>query len=184
MLQWSSGWLVLLAEREGTVNEDDLIFFADEDAPARHDAGVPWVVLVVDDEPGVHEVSALVLAELALDGRGVNLLHAQTARQAEALLRQRDDIAVVLLDVVMETETAGLDLVIPIRRESRSPRARIVIRTGQAGKMSEHEVLRQHDVNEYCQKTALTDWNLNRVCLLALRNYRDIVAASGSLSAA
>lgn len=125
------------------------------------------MVLVVDDEPGVHEVSALVLAELALDGRGVSLLHAQTARQADTLLLQRDDIAVVLLDMVMETETAGLDLVTRIRRESRSPRARIVIRTGQAGKLSEHEVVRRHHVNGHCQKTDLTDRILNRVCLLA-----------------
>lgn len=162
------------------MSEDDLIVFSDDDAPAAAGAGAPWVVLVVDDEPGVHEVSALVLAELALDGRRVELLHAQTAAQAAQILAQRDDVAVVLLDVVMETETAGLDLVERIRRESRSPRARIVIRTGQAGRLSEYEVLRQHDVNEYCQKTDLTDRLLNRVCLLALRNYRDIVAAGGS----
>lgn len=162
------------------VSEEDLIVFSDDDPPAGPAAGVPWVVLVVDDEPGVHEVSALVLAELALDGRRVELLHAQTAAHAEAILARRDDVAVVLLDVVMETETAGLDLVERIRRESRSPRARIVIRTGQAGRLSEYEVLRQHDVNEYCQKTDLTDRLLNRVCLLALRNYRDIVAAGAS----
>jgi len=174
----------LTASCEGTVADDDLLYFSDEDTPARDERLTPWVVLVVDDEPGVHEVSALVLAELALDGRGVSLLHAQSARQAEAMLRQRDDIAVVLLDVVMETETAGLDLVARIRRESRSPRARIVIRTGQAGRLSEYEVLRQHDVNEYCQKTDLTDSLLNRVCLLALRNYRDILSAGGCLSPA
>lgn len=162
------------------MSEDDLIVFSEDELAATGDAGDPWVVLVVDDEPGVHEVSALVLAELALDGRRVTLLHARTAAEAETILRQRDNIAVVLLDVVMETETAGLDLVARIRRDSRSPRARIVIRTGQAGRMSEYEVLRQHDVNEYCQKTDLTDRLLNRVCLLALRNYRDIVAAGAS----
>ncbi|MCV2360158.1 response regulator [Paucibacter sp. TC2R-5] len=159
------------------MNDDDLIAFADEEVAHRCVPGASWVVLVVDDEPSVHEVTALVLAELVLDGRGVDFLHASSAGQAQALLGQRDDVAVVLLDVVMETETAGLDLVARIRHESLSPSTRIVIRTGQAGAFSEHEVLRQFDVNEYCHKTDMTDRVLNRICLLALRNYRDILTA-------
>ena len=157
--------------------DDNLLFDDESDAVARQ-AVPPWVVLVVDDEPAVHDVTRLVLGVFSFEGRAVELLHAYSGEQAAEILRQRPDIAVVLLDVVMETETAGLDLVDRVRRELNNRRVRIVLRTGQASQLSEIEVLRRYEVHDYRQKTELTSQKLCSVCLLALRGYRDIAEAA------
>lgn len=46
-----------------------------------------WRVLLVDDEPAVHEMSRLILAGLAFEGRDVELLSADSAAQARDLRR-------------------------------------------------------------------------------------------------
>ncbi|MDM4767566.1 response regulator [Pelomonas sp. SE-A7] len=160
-------------------DDDDLLVLDEEDEQVAPDLAPPWNILVVDDDEGVHEVTRLLMQGRRLEGRSVRLLHAYSAAEGEQALRDQPEIGMLLLDVVMETEMAGLLLVERIRRELNNHRARIIIRTGQPGLLSEDELLRRYDVNGYCLKTQLTDAELNRICLLALRNYRDIVEAAG-----
>lgn len=153
--------------------DDDLMF--DDGPEALAPQAAPWVILVVDDEPSVHDVTRLVLGIFSFEGRTVELLHAYSGEEAAEILQRRPDTAVVLLDVVMETETAGLDLVDRVRRELNNRRVRIVLRTGQASRLSEIEMLRRYEINDYRQKTELTSQKLCSVCVLALRGYRDVV---------
>ena len=76
---------------------------------------LPWVVVIVDDEPDVHDVSQLVLGDLYFDGRPLEILSAYSGAEGQLLFEQRDDIAVALIDVVMEHDRAGLDLVVHVR---------------------------------------------------------------------
>lgn len=133
-----------------------------------------WVVLAVDDEPEVLQVTRLVLANLEFDGRGLELLSATSAAAAIDILRQRDDIAVMLLDVVMESPHAGLDLVRHVRDVLGNHMLRIVLRTGQPGDAPEHEVVAAYDINDYREKTELTATRLAATLYAALRSYRDI----------
>lgn len=150
--------------------DDDLIEFADEPIEASE----PWHVLVVDDEPGVHDVTRLVLTGFRFEGRPVQLHHAYSAGEAKALLRERRDVAVVLLDVVMESEQAGLQLVRWIREDLENPHIRIVLRTGQPGQAPEHEVIANYDINDYKDKTELTAQKLSTMMYATLRAWRDI----------
>lgn len=163
--------------------EDEMEFLDDESIGASTPLP-PWHILVVDDEPGVHEVTRMILRDFQFDGRGVKLEHAYSAGEAERILAARKDIAVVLLDVVMETETAGLDLTRRIRGELRNQQVRIILRTGQPSTLSENEVLRSYDVNDYRQKTELTMQKLLGACILALRGYRDVTRSLASPLAA
>ena len=92
---------------------DELVPFGDDiqEHESPPSGGTPWKVLVVDDDDEVHDVTRFVLHDLRIFGRPLNLLYAHSAHQARAVLRQHPDTAVALLDVVMETERAGLDLV-------------------------------------------------------------------------
>ena len=74
-----------------------------------------WKLLLIDDEPEVHEVTRLVLGGFRFEGKALQFLSAYSVNEAKQLLQNHDDIAVTLLDVVMETDTAGLDLVKYIR---------------------------------------------------------------------
>jgi EAL domain-containing protein (putative c-di-GMP-specific phosphodiesterase class I)/CheY-like chemotaxis protein len=131
-----------------------------------------WNVLLVDDEPEVHQVSRLILADLQFDGRGIELFSAESGAQARELLARENDLALVLLDVVMESDDAGLALVRHIREHRRDHLVQIVLRTGQPGVAPEREVVQHHEINGYWLKTDLTAQRLRTVVVSALRSYR------------
>ena len=81
-----------------------------------------WKVLIVDDEKDVHDVTVLTLKRLVFDSREVEFLSAFSATEGRAVLCAHPDVAVVLLDVVMEEEGAGLNLVRYVREELKNNR--------------------------------------------------------------
>ena len=93
----------------------------------------PWKILIVDDEQDVHEVTEMALSRFSFDGRPLHYLHAFTSGEAREQLQQYPDIAIILLDVVMETDDAGLKLVQYIREQINNHIVRIILRTGQPG---------------------------------------------------
>jgi response regulator RpfG family c-di-GMP phosphodiesterase len=134
-----------------------------------------WKVLLVDDEPEVHEVTRLVLGNFRFEDRPLEIYSAMTAGEAKELLAEFDDIAVILLDVVMESDQAGLALVDHIRNVIGNRNVRIVLRTGQPGQAPEHEVIIKYDINDYKEKTELTSQKLATTLFASLRSYRDIM---------
>ncbi len=153
---------------------DDELLFAEE-APRQEE--VPqevWKLLIVDDEEDVHAVTRLVLQDYEFEGRRLELLSAYSGQEAEALLREHADIAVMLLDVVMETDRSGLDLVRFIRDDLRNRMVRIILRTGQPGQAPEKKVIIEYDINDYKEKTELTAQKLVTAVTAALRSFRDL----------
>jgi len=132
-------------------------------------------ILIVDDEPSVHDVTKLALGNIKYEGHGLEMIHAYSAKEAEEILRKMNDIAIILLDVVMETETAGLDLVKVIREDIRNHLVRIILRTGQPGQAPEEEVIVQYHINDYKNKTELTTQRLFTTIISSLRSYNDLV---------
>ena len=159
---------------------DFLLDDALSEVEERRTTTAPWRVLIVDDDESVHSISRVVLADVRFQGRGVDILSAYSGRQAAAMLRQSQDIAVVLLDVVMEDDDAGLKLVREIRDQMRNSRLRIILRTGQPGQAPEREVIVNYDINDYKSKTELTAQKLFTATIAALRSYADIVALERS----
>jgi diguanylate cyclase (GGDEF)-like protein len=130
----------------------------------------------VDDEEDVHSVTRLILAKILFKQRPVELLNAYSARQAEQLLQTETDIAVILLDVVMETEDAGLRLVQVIRNQLHNKAARIILRTGQPGQAPEESVILDYDINDYKAKSELTAQSLFTAVIASLRSYESIIS--------
>ncbi len=145
-----------------------------DSAPLRA-AAAPWKILIADDEPEVHDITNLVLRGFEFEGRPLELLRATSGAETRQLLATHDDIAVMLLDVVMETEHAGLDVVRFVRDQLHNHRTRIVLRTGQPGQAPEHEIIAEYDINDYKEKTELTAQKLATTLFAALRGYRDIM---------
>lgn len=157
-------------------NLDDTLVFADEDeAPPPEKSGESWHLLVVDDEPVVHQVTNLALKNFSFASRPLIIDSAFSAEEAKETLKNKD-YAVILLDVVMETDHAGLDLVKWIREQHKNTHVRIVLRTGQPGQAPERSVVEEFDVNDYKEKTELTSNKLHTLMYACLRSYRDIVA--------
>ena len=131
--------------------------------------------MVVDDEPDVHEVTTMIFKRFQLDGRPLEIFHAYTGIAARDVLQRQSDIALVLLDVVMETERSGLDFVRWCREELGNRFVRIVLRTGQPGQAPEQQVIVDYDINDYREKTELDRKRFFTVMITALRGYRDIM---------
>lgn len=136
----------------------------------------PWKVLVVDDEPEIHSITRMVLQDMVFDGKGLELINAVSAKEAMNIVRETKEIAVVLLDVVLESDSAGLEVIKFIREELTDKSMRIILRTGHPGKAPEQEVFEHYEINDYQLKTDLTSIKLSTCVLAALRNYRDLLA--------
>lgn len=134
-----------------------------------------WNLLVVDDEPDVHHVTRLALSNIDFLGRPINVISCYTGADAIALLKSRTDIALILLDVVMESEGAGLKVARTIRDELGNHKVRIILRTGQPGVAPERQVIETYDINDYKSKTELTREKLYTAVLGSLRSYNDIM---------
>ncbi|MDP2560094.1 HD domain-containing phosphohydrolase [Psychrobium sp. 1_MG-2023] len=153
---------------------NDMFLFSDDNAVEAKPQKAPWQVLVVDDEKDVHAVTSLALGSFEFHGRELELLHAYSAKEAKETLKNNADIALILLDVVMETDQAGLELAAYIRKELKNHSVRIVLRTGQPGQAPEHQVIRDYDINDYKNKTELTSAKLYTILYSNLRSYKDI----------
>jgi len=152
----------------------DLNILSEQSGPLEH-RPTTWKVLAVDDSAEVLTITRLALQGFRYQGRGLTLLEAPSADRAKTLLSENDDIAVLLLDVVMETDHAGLDLVRWIRRERKNSLIRILLRTGQAGQFPAADVIGEYDINDYWEKTELTFSRLQNSLMTSLRGYDDLL---------
>ena len=142
---------------------------------ARPVIGFPPIkVLIVDDEEEVHNVTRMVLRDFNFEGRALQWLSAYSGEEAIRQVEKHPDISVILLDVVMETDQAGLDAAREIRNRFPDSLVRIILRTGHPGQAPEREVIRRYDINDYREKTELTAEKLFSTMTTAIRSYRDL----------
>jgi signal transduction histidine kinase len=134
-------------------------------------------VLVVDDDETVIQVTRLVLSRFRFDDHALELICAMSGQEAIEIMSQRADIAIVLLDVVMESDDSGFEVVSFIRNTLHNYTTRILLRTGQPGLAPERQVINDYDINDYIAKTEATTDRLNLSMTNALRSYRDILRA-------
>jgi diguanylate cyclase (GGDEF)-like protein len=168
-----------------TASADDDLVFLDETAPPADTSGGAeakgvWRVMIVDDDTDVHSATIFALSNLEMQHRPLEFVHAYSAAEARELLAQEEDIAVILLDVVMEQEDSGLQLVRHIREVLRLTEVRIILRTGQPGYAPELDAIRDFDINDYKTKSELTRIRLYTTVTSAIRSYEQIRAINAS----
>ncbi|AIF50855.1 DUF3369 domain-containing protein [Pelosinus sp. UFO1] len=154
--------------------DDELLFVEETDVRDTKAAG-QIKVLIVDDEEEVHIVTKLVLNNFVFEGKKIELLSVYSASEAKTVLEEHGDIALILLDVVMERADAGLELVKYIREVMENKLVRIVLRTGQPGEAPEAQIIVEYDINDYKEKTELTAQKLITTLISALRSHRDLL---------
>ncbi len=153
--------------------------FLDEgiaDGVTAQSAPPVWRVMIVDDDADVHSATVFALANVEMLHRPLEFLHAYTAAQAREILAHEQNIAVILLDVVMERQDAGLQLVRHIREMLKMTEVRIILHTGQPGYAPELDAIRDFDINDYKTKSELTRIKLFTAVTSAIRSYEQICA--------
>jgi response regulator RpfG family c-di-GMP phosphodiesterase len=163
-------------KHENKLESKNNLVFADETPDKKIDINLqpPWKILISDDDQEVHDITKLVLEDYEFDNRELVILSAYTGEETNQIIRKNPDIAIILLDVVMETENAGLDVVRFIREELKNHFVRIILRTGQPGMAPERTVVMKYDINDYKEKTELTAQKLYTAITASLRAFRDI----------
>jgi signal transduction histidine kinase/DNA-binding NarL/FixJ family response regulator len=154
--------------------QDDVLNLIEDSGTAPETSARRWKIAVIDDDHAVHEGTRFALSDYVLNEQGLEIFSAYSAAEGRALMRAHPDIAAVLLDVIMETDAAGLDLVEYIRNEIKNETVRIILRTGQPGQAPERRVIVQYDINDYKAKTELTADKLFTSLTAALRSYQQL----------
>lgn len=155
-------------------SDADALDFADEIQPDSAGGDPVWRLLIVDDSADVHEATMFALAGTLIEGRKIEFSHAYSAAEATELFGRDTDFSVILLDVVMETDDAGLVLVKVIREQLKLKDMRILLRTGQPGYAPEIQTIHDYDINDYVTKSELTRSKLYAAVTASVRAYRQI----------
>ena len=162
-------------------DHDDLVFLEEQAVAGTTSLdGAAWRVMIVDDDEDVHATTTFALGNLGMQNRPLEFVHARSAAEARDMLRHERDIAVILLDVVMEHDDAGLHLVRYIRETLKLSDVRIILRTGQPGCAPEIDAIRDFDINDYKAKSELTRIKLYTTVTAAIRSYQQIRALNAS----
>jgi len=153
-------------------------FFSFQDPGVEEPAALaaPWNVLVVDDDESVHAVTRLVLHGIEFQGRPLKLVSAYSAKEALSLLDEGQEFALALVDVIMETPRAGLDLVLAIRDRMQNKKIRVILRTGEPNQAPEQEIVLAYEIDAYVAKTEITARKLVTLLVSSLRAYAYIAA--------
>lgn len=156
--------------------KDNEILFAEEDSKCLiNDEKESWKIIIADDEEGVHQITKIVLKDLELFGRKIEFISTFSGEETKKVIKENPDTALILLDVVMETDDAGLKVAEYIREELKNNLVRIVLRTGHPGQAPERKVIIDYDINDYKEKTELTSQKLFATVVTAIRSYKDIL---------
>lgn len=151
---------------------DDFLFAGSSDEPKPTEEKEPWKVIIADDEEEIHNITKMVLDDFEFEGKKISFLSSYSGEETKQLIRENPDVAVILLDVVMETDRAGLDTVYYIRRELNNNLVQIILRTGQPGDAPEQEVISTYEINDYKSKVELTAQKLFTTVTSSLRAYK------------
>ena len=150
----------------------DVLVFKDEKNLERSNQANDWNVLIVDDVEDVHESTLLALSSFQFEGQNLKFHHAYTSAEAKQRIEEVNNLAVILLDVVIDNESSGLDLIKFIRERNKN--VRIIIRTGQPGQAPEMSIIKDYDINDYKIKTELTKGKLYTSVASAIKSFKQI----------
>lgn len=152
---------------------DSLDFLKDEEEIKSDNRSIE--ILIVDDNEDVHKITELILVDFVYENYNFIISHAYSGKQLREIMENKNNVAIVLLDVVMETDSAGLDAVKYIREDLKNEFVRIILRTGQPGKAPEDDVIRNYDINNYIAKTEGSVQKIYTALYSAIRSYRDLL---------
>jgi CheY-like chemotaxis protein len=156
------------------LNKDGYKIISKEKIINKTATKTPWKILIVDDEEATHTITKVVLKDLVFLEKDINFISVYSGAKAKEFIKSNEDTALILLDVVMEEEDSGLQVVKYIREELKNTEVRIVLRTAYPGSAPEKNVIINYDINDYKDKTELFSQKLVTCVISALRSYNDI----------
>jgi PAS domain S-box-containing protein len=153
-------------------NDFNSLFAPESEKKPDNKVKTVWKILLVDDEPDIHAALRIALQNIVIEDRLLEILESDSSSQAKQILQSNDDIALILLDVVMENNQAGLELVEYIRKQLNNHIIQIILVTGQPGYAPQQKVISEYEINGYILKSDLTNEKIFSSVYASLRSYR------------
>lgn len=165
-----------------TSGEGELFAFNGEvDASFDHTSNRSvWRILIAGDEEGVRETIKYALCDVEVCGRKIEFHDAYNSEMTLRLLESIPDVAVLLLDIVMEKANVGLDLISVIRNDLKMSDVRIVLRGDESNKIPSMDIIRDYDINDCQFKHELTQEKLFILMTSSIRAYKQICTIQNS----
>ena len=139
-----------------------------------------WKILIADDEEDVHTLTKAVLKNYIYKNKALQFISTYSGEETINAIKINNDIALILLDVIMEDDDTGLQVVKTIREDFNNHSIQIILRTGQPADMPESDVVMRYEINDYKEKTELTSKKLITSITTAIRTYENILALQES----
>jgi len=152
----------------------EFLFSEDTATTEENQSMQKWHILSVDDDPMIHEITKLVTSDFIFENQKIHFSSCNSAKEAIEFMQKNSDIALILLDVVMETENAGFDVADFVRNEQDNYSTRIIIRSGQPGAFLKEEVVKKFGIDGFAEKTDITKNLLSTILYSSIRTFRDI----------
>lgn len=162
----------IIAKNENS--DEYLTFYDEDDSIDEMDSKQYWDILIVDDEESVDVATRMVLRDLVFENRRLRFFTARNVESAIKIIDENPNISIILLDIVMESDDAGLKIIKYVRDTIGNKKIRIILRTGQPGAAPEKDIVLNYDINDYKTKTELTSLKLITTVIVSLRNYKDL----------
>lgn len=137
-------------------------------------------ILIVDDQEDIQLITRMSLRRLQWHKRPLDIHLASSGAESVAFIEDHPDTQVVIMDIMMEHDRAGLEAIETIH--AMCPQIQFIVQTAQASVLSEHEVIRNYPITNYLTKSAESSQRLGSMVLLALKNYARLIKASGGIS--
>ncbi len=160
------------------MNSSEKIKFSEERKLTIEDNPKYWEVLISDDDKEVHIITEMVFKNFSFMGKPVKFSNVYTGEDTKKYIADNPGTALILLDVVMERENSGLDVVKYIREDLNNKNVRIILRTGHPGQAPEKDIVIGYDINDYKEKTELSAQKLITSVISSLRAFKDIQTIS------
>ena len=164
-------------------SEDDEVILVNEPMTSNNQPEDSWKILLVDDDVEIHKVTKLALGDFEFEGKSLTFFSAYSGNEAKKMMQEYPDIAMIFLDVIMETDDAGLEVIKYVRNTLQNKLVRIILRTGQPGKVPEDTIILRYDINDYKTKTELTRQQLLTKVITSLRGFSALIRIEKSKQA-
>jgi len=151
------------------------IAFAKKEKDAFHVKLKKHKILIIDDDQSIHDITNIAIKAMKFSDFEIEILTAYSAQEAKEIIHNENDIALALVDVVMETPEAGLDLVNYIRDTLENKLIRLIIRTGQANDFPPMQVIQHYDISDFKEKTELTLEKLYTSIRTSVKQYEQLL---------
>ena len=134
-----------------------------------------WNILVVDDDNYIHVLFREILKDFEFKGKTINIISAFNTKEARNILIEKDNIAVIFIDIFLEEKESGFLLSKYIREDIKNNNSRIILMTGKGTTKLKEEAILNYNINGYEDKSTLFSEKLFVILISAIRGYRDIL---------